>query len=70
MSAGWDNWGSASLVYYRKKWGTTGDTGDDCAELEVPAPGGGIMLRQQPFQGRTKKAPSRRRGARLLQEIP
>ena len=70
MSAEWDDWGNASVVYYWQMWGTTGDTGDDCAEVEVPAPGGGMILRQQPFQGKAKRAPSRRRGARLLQKIP
>lgn len=70
MSAGWDNWGSASLKYFRQKWGSTGEGGDDCDEVEVPAPDGGMMLKQQPFQGRAKRAPARRRGARLLQELP
>ena len=70
MSAGWDNWGSASLKYFRQKWGSTGEGGDDCAEVEVPAPGGGMMLKQQPFQGRAKRAPTHRRGTRLLRELP
>ena len=70
MSAGWDNWGRASLKYFRQKWGSTGEGGDDCAEVEVPAPDGGTMLKQQPFQGHAKRALTRRRGARLLQELP
>ena len=65
MRAGWDNWGSASLVYYWKKWGTTGDTGDNCSELEVPAPGGGIMLRSTRPGTNQEGALAQARGAPL-----
>ena len=57
---------------FRKKWGTTGAAGDDCAEVEAPVPGWrGMTLRQPPFQGIAQRAPLAQRGARgLLQELP
>ena len=41
--------GSASLMYFRLKWSASAATGNECFQVEVPAPGGGSALRRQPF---------------------
>ena len=55
----------------RRKWGSTGESGDDCAEVEdADSPTG---LRQEPFQGLTDREGSRpaaSRHGRHLQELP
>lgn len=66
-TVGWDNWGSASLTYFRLKWGSTGASGDDCAEVETAVPG---VLRQQPFEGRQSTAQLHRQQPRRLKELP
>ena len=60
-----------ALDVCRKKWGSTGESGDDCAEVEdADSPTG---LRQKPFQGlinREGSRPAARRHGRHLQELP
>ena len=60
----------SALHVCRRKWGSTGESGDDCAEVEdADSPTG---LRQKPFQGLTDREGSRpaaRRHSRHLQEL-
>ena len=60
-----------ALHVCRRKWGSTGESGDDCAEVEdTDSPTG---LRQKPFQGLTNREsskPETRRHGRHLQELP
>ena len=60
-----------ALHVCRRKWGSTGESGDDCAEVEdADSPTG---LRQKPFQGLTNREsskPETRRHGRHLQELP
>ncbi|KAK9901229.1 hypothetical protein WJX75_001484 [Coccomyxa subellipsoidea] len=48
---GWDNWETASLQYFRAKWGTRQEDGDECKQVEINSTAGQKSLRRQPFEG-------------------
>lgn len=63
---------SCSCDACREKWNTTGETGNECRENEVPAEGSGdgMRLSQKPFQAyAASRDHDDRRRSRSLREL-